>query len=304
MHPGELATLEPVHTLIYGPPRSGKSTLAMALALRGFKLIWISLDGGHKIFRKLPKEAWDNLDLIVLKDTRDFPIGIQTVRQLISGEPVTLCKYHGVKECSVCHKHQQPFSSYNFKLLPLNVIVVIDHLTQVTDSCIANICKGKPVDYKLQLDDWGSLRFHMYKLLGDIQHAPFNIIAISQEQEVETEDGTKKIAPAIGSRELGRFVGGYFDHMVYADVVNGKHKFGSASTYGIRVITGSRTDFAIENEKEPSLFPVYKSGLDAPMIESSSVIEQLSLEPPKAANSSGSAEATNLLNKLKSGLKK
>lgn len=257
MNLDDLAIREPQHLMVFGASKVGKSTLISQLAEAGKKLIWISLDNGHRVLYKLSPEARKNIDIIVMPDTKDFPMAMGTCVKLIKGDKVNLCHLHAVDNCSVCKAANQPFSEYCFKTLPLDTIVVMDHMTQLTDSCLAVITKNKPVDYKLQLDDWGNLKFNMSALMGNIQQAPYNIICVAQEMEAEMEDGKKKIVPQVGSREFGKSVGSYFDHIIYCQVINKSHKAGSSTTYSASVLTGSRSDIEVEKQETLSLLPFF-----------------------------------------------
>ncbi len=246
------------HAILFGDSKSGKSTLISKLAENGFHLIWVSLDNGHGVLHKLSLKAQENIDIIVLPDVKNFPVAIDTCRKLLGGEEVSICHAHGIVGCTPCKTHKQAFSSYCFKKLGPRDIVVFDHLTQLTDSCMALICKDKPVDYKPKLDDWGSLRFHMQEVMSNIQQAKYNIIAVAQVMETEMEDGKKKLTPQVGSREFGKSVGSYFDHIIYCEVSNLTHKAGSKTTFRASVLTGSRGDVAIEDQKEElSLVPFF-----------------------------------------------
>lgn len=261
----ELAVREPQHIMVFGASKSGKSTLASELALSGYNLKWFSMDNGHRILYKLPKEVQEErIDITVIPDTRDFPVAIDTCRKLIKGDEVTLCNMHAIVGCSVCKKNNLGFTRYCFKENGPKDVVVLDHITQLTDSCMSLICKGKPVDYKPKLDDWGSLRFYMMELCSNIQNAPFNIVCIAQEMESEMEDGSKKITPQVGSREFGKSVGSFFDHIVYCQVKNLAHKAGSATTYSASVLTGSRSDVSIEKLDKPSLVPFFDGSIPKP----------------------------------------
>lgn len=248
---------EPQHVLVFGDPGSGKSTLVSKLAEAGWKLIWISCDNGHSILRKLSPEAQSRIELIRLPDTRNYPVAVDAVRELFKYEPVSLCDIHGKSGCSVCTAAAASFTRINLGAIPADTIVVFDNLSQLSDSYLSLICKGKPVDYKLQLDDWGSLRFHLFKFLGDIQVAPFNFIGIAHAVEEEMVDKSKKIMPAVGSSNFAPKVTGYFDHAIYCHSRNGKHVAGSMTTYQPNLVTKSRTDIAIELMPVPDLAPFF-----------------------------------------------
>lgn len=256
MNLDDLAIREPQHLMVFGDSGTGKSTLVSQLA-HNHKLIWVSVDNGHRVLYKLPEVARKNIDIIVIQDTRDAPIAFDTCRKLMRLKPVEICHKHGLGGCSACKKEGLGTTTYDFGNLGSTDIVVFDHISAVTDSCMAQICKGQDVDYKPKLDDWGSLLFHMKDYLQRVQHAPFNVVCIAQAMESELEDGKKKLVPQVGSREFGKLVNQFFDHIVYTELANKAHKTGSATTYSASAQTKSRTDIAIEQLKEPSLEPFF-----------------------------------------------
>jgi hypothetical protein len=239
---------------VIGDPKSGKSTLAAELAEHGYNLYWISTDFGHKVIGKLSPEARARCDVIVLPDTREYPIAMDTTRALFTTPgPHRICEQHGKVGCTVCTSQGVVFTTWNFATLGEKDIVVLDHLSGVGDSCFNLVTKGKPVDYKPQLDDWGSLKFNMAHIMLAIQNAPFNVLALAHCTEALLEDGKKKLVPQVGSDATSRTVAKYFDHVVHCEVSNASHKFGSMTSYKASVITGSRTDVSIEGMQLPSL---------------------------------------------------
>lgn len=262
----DLAASEVNHVLVIGDPGSGKSTLVAQLATR-YKLLWISMDNGHSILRKLPQEAQDNIELVVLPDTRDYPVAVDTFREIMKYKPVAICATHGKHNCSACKLAQLPFTQVDLGTLQKDWIVVLDNISQLSDSYMSLICKGQPVDYKPKLDDWGSLRFHLFKMLGDLQVAPFNLVAIAHCVEEAMTDGSKKIMPLVGSSNTAPKVGGYFDHVVYCSVINKSHKAGSSTTYITNVLSKSRTDIAVENYPAPTLIPFVDGAYPKPTLK-------------------------------------
>ena len=254
----EQAQRQAQHVMVYGDAKTGKSTLVSKLAEAGFNLIWLSVDGGHVVLYKLSQEAQERINLIVTPDTRDSPFAFDTCRRLLKGKAIQVCHLHGVCECSVCKKDGRALSPYELRANPLNTIFVIDHMTRVADSDMNVISRGKPVDYKLQLDDYGAWQFHLREVLTDIQVAPFHIVCIAQAVEVVMEDKSKKINPAIGSSEFTKLTCQYFDHVVYCKIQNRSHKFGSGTTFETSVVTGSRLDIKLEDMgAEASLVPFF-----------------------------------------------
>lgn len=245
------------HVCVFGTAGSGKSTLASRLALAGFKLQWLSLDGGHTVADKLPDWAQENINLINIRDTSELPVAYNTMSKLVENKATNLCIMHGMVDCTVCKANNLLFEELNLGALTNDNIVIVDHATQLTDSCQSVVTKGKPIDYKLQLDDYGSLRFFLLRIMKAWQAAPYNLVVISQEMESELEDKQKRLMPWIGSSTFAPNSGSYFDHVVHCKVMNKKHKFGSSTTYEANVITKSRSDISIETMSEPSLLPFF-----------------------------------------------
>lgn len=248
--------------LIYGAPKSGKTELAGRLA-EEFNILFFSLENGHSVLKKLPIEWQKRITLIQIPDTRTFPVAIETMLKVIKGGEVSICDEHGLANCIKCKTAKAEMTPIDLHNLPPNTIVIVDSLTQLTNSAISHITKGKPDDYKLDFDDWGNLGKLMDIFLSNIQQAPFSVVCISHETEAEYEDGKKKIVPVAGTRNFSRNTAKYFDHVIYAEVKNLKHRFGSATTYSNSIVSGSRTDVVID-ESNPSLLPIMRGEVPSP----------------------------------------
>lgn len=285
------------HLLCFGDPTSGKSTLVSELA-NYYKLLWISTDKGHTVIGKLSEEARANVDVIVLPDTRDYPVAIDTVRKLFRNESCHICDTHGMVDCNKCKSIvQATFTDWNFSKLDASSIVVLDHLSGVADSCQNLVTKDKPVDYKLQLDDWGAMQFHLKALMLNIQNAPYNIVCIAHAVEAILEDKSKKLMPQVGSDAFCRTVAKYFDHKVYTSVSSCEHKFGSMTTYERSVLTGSRTDIAIEGMEVPSLKPFFDGTIgEAPKMGRAAAA---SIALPNSTSSASTLDIASMLKGMK-----
>jgi hypothetical protein len=244
--------------LIYGAPKSGKTQLASMLALE-YKLIWFDLENGYATLLKLPQSAQSNVELVSIPDSKTFPIAIETMLKVITGNPVDICEQHGKVSCPLCKKDNLPFSHIELSKVGGDTVVVIDSLTQLTNSAVAFITKTQPDDYKMDFSDWGNLKAVVEKFLSQVQVAKYNIVCISHEEEVEMEDGRKKIVPVCGSSKSSRNTAKYFDHVIYCDVKNRKHGAASSTTFANNILTGSRTDAILESEINPSLASIFKS---------------------------------------------
>ena len=245
--------------LLFGPPKSGKTQLAGSVALDPrFKLIVFDLENGSDTLLKLPIECHDRIEVISIPDTRGFPIAIETMLKVIKGGPVEICELHGKVSCALCRTKLLPTTSIELNSIGLDTIVIVDSLTQLTNSAISHITKAQSEDYKMEFNDWANLGKLMDTFLSYVQQAPFNIICISHETEVEMEDGKSKLVPTAGTRNFSRNTAKYFDEVVYCEVKNKKHIAASSTTYANNILTGSRTGSALENKPgEASLVSIF-----------------------------------------------
>lgn len=246
--------------LLFGPPKSGKTQLAGSLA-SAFNLIWFDLENGVDTLLKLPVEQQDRIEVLSIPDTRGFPIAIETLLKAIKGGPIDVCEKHGKVACALCKQQNLPSVHLELATLPLDTIVVVDSLTQLTNSAIAHITKAQPEDYRLEYNDWANLGKLMDTFLSFVQQAPFNIVCISHETEVEMEDGKQKLVPTAGTKNFSRNTAKYFDEVVYCEVKNKKHIAASSTTYANNILTGSRTGEVLEAKPgEASLVPIFTQG--------------------------------------------
>lgn len=258
MNLNEIAASATQRVLVYGGPKTGKTELVGRLS-EHYNIIWNDCEKGWVTLRKLPEEWRSRINIISIPDSRVYPIAAETWLKIIKGGPQEICVTHGKVGCAICKKNLAQFDKINMSAVPANTIVVFDSLTQLTNSLISNLTKAQPDDYKLQLDDWGNLRVLIDKFLSQVQAAGYNIVCITHEEEVIMEDGKKKLVPSSGSSKSSMNTAKYFDHVVYCEVKNKKHTFGSGTDFGMNMVTGSRTGIALEKNTTPSLLDIFTS---------------------------------------------
>lgn len=247
--------------LVYGPPKTGKTELVGNLTTE-FDLIYFGLENGHTTLYKLPREQQERIELINIPDSRSFPMAAETMLKVIKGGKHSICDEHGKVSCLQCMKMGAPVTEVHLgSHLPASTVVVVDSLTQLSTSFIASITKDMDDTYKLQTDDWGNLAKLVDIFLSHVQAAQYNIVCISHEIETDLEDGKTRVVPVSGSRNSSRNTAKYFDHVVYCEVKNGGHKFGSSTLYANNVVAGSRTGAKLESMKEPSLLDIMKGNV-------------------------------------------
>lgn len=245
---------EPQHLIIFGDPKAGKSTLTAKLATEGYTLWWFSTDNGHRVINKLSTEVkQEKIKLFVLPDTPDFPVAQATLKKVLAGGEHKICEGHGQLNCSACTKDGGEFKSINAYKFGAKDILVIDTIKQLYES-YSNVIRNKVPEakrdeFKLGWDEYAILGNAMKRDLTYIQQAPFHVICITHSVETVMEDDKKKLVPEVGTMPFSRNVGGYFDHVVYCSMYNKAHKFGSRTTYSMSVLTGSRSDLAIEDDE-------------------------------------------------------
>jgi len=297
------STLSPSETqrvLVYGPPKSGKTQLVLQLAGH-FNIIYIGMEAGHAPVFKLPLAWQERVEIINLPDTRSFPIAAETCLKIVKGGAHSICEAHGKVNCMPCMKVGAPSVRVQLDAsLPQDTIVVWDSLTQLTNSFIAHITQAMPDLYKLQTDDWGQLAVLVDLFLSNIQGSKYHNICISHEIEVEMVDGKNRIVPVSGSRNSSRNTAKYFDHVIYCNVSNGKHNFGSGTLYQNGIVTGSRTDVLLESMATPSLLDIMTGKVKT---QKGQTPGQVALGSLNALAATLSAKATDVVNNPLNALK-
>jgi hypothetical protein len=245
------------HVVVYGPPKVGKTLLVGKLA-RVKKLIWFDLERGFSTLFQLPAEWQENVEVIHIPDHRDYPMAIETMLKVFKGTKVSICEEHGKVGCPLCAKDPTKVQvTVELNALDKDYVVVVDSGTQLKNSALSNITKGKPIDYKLERDDWGNLSKLMDTFYSYVQAAPFNVVVISHEDEVKMTEGNDKIVPVGGSSNFSRNMAKYFDEVVYGRVANGKHTFLSSTTAANKILTGSRAQVDLQKAGEPDLAAIW-----------------------------------------------
>lgn len=252
----DLPAVTPRRICVYGAPKSGKTQLVSQLS-SNFDLLWFDLEQGYNTLRKLPPAMQDRIELVKIPDSKNYPIAVETMLKVVSGAAVEICEAHGKVACAICKKDSAPMLLVNLSKLPPTTLLVVDSLTQLANSAMNFITRGKPDDYKVEWDDYRKQGALMERFLSSIQNAPYNLVCITHEAEIEQEDGRKKLMPVSGTSNFSRNTARYFDDVVYCELKNRKHVAASSTIYSNNILTGSRADVSLESSEVPSLLELF-----------------------------------------------
>lgn len=281
----DLAKRQPRHVCVHGLPGSGKSVLATTALEAGYKLFWISLDNGHLVIEKhVDPKYYPQIEIIVIPDTRDSPLAYKALMNIFKGGRCQICDAHGDMSCIICKNSGASFTTCHLNSLGLDTIVVVDHGTQITRSVEAAIANKKkdPDDYKLDWDDWAKNKNIHDRILSAIQAANYNVMFLCNSVDVKLEDNTAKIVPWIGTGNYSASASGFFDSVIFCEIMNRKHMFYSKSTSPTSGLCKSRDDVWIEEMKVPSIAPFFMDALKKSQ-EYGAEQAAKALEPPVVA---------------------
>ena len=265
--------------IVYGPPKSGKTELVVGQLAKHYKVIYVDLEKGRTTLFKMSPELQANIDVIAIKDNKDTPAAIDAAVKLAHGGKRKYCLTHQKLDCIGCKTSKDPaiqanLFDYEFNTLdPRDYVVVFDSFTQIASSAKAHVGKGLNLEKeKFTYDHWAALGVILERFLDYVQCASFNVVVITHEMGIEQEDGTEKIMPSGGTKNFARTVAKYFDHIVYCNVKNRKHKAVSSTTAENRILSGSRTSVEVSTEDTDSMARMLgKKGLPAPTSTTSKV---------------------------------
>ena len=274
--------------LLYGGPKTGKSLLTGKLA-EHYNLIWFDNEQGWDVLLQLPKEWQERINIISVPDSKVFPIAVETWLKVIKGNKVSICGQHGKVACALCTRTNAPVDTVQLETTPSNTIVVFDSLTQLTNSMTSFITKDQPDDYKMQLDDWGNLKFLMDKFLSQVQAAGYNVVCITHEEMVPMEDKKTKLVPSSGSSKSSMFTAKYFSDVIYAEVVNKTHRFGSSTDYSMSAVTGSRSGTVMEKATVPTLLDIF-TGWKSPDFNVDNTLQVIETATPELTSAVASVQ--------------
>jgi len=252
--------------LIYGPPKMGKTRLVGTAAQipEIENVYWFDLENGSETLLNmgLSKEEMDKVTIFKIRDTKNNPIGVETVLKAFSSRTdIHICDAHGRVACAACLKEKKSTTSWNLTKCTHNDIVVVDSGTQLGESALAAACMGQDVLFKPGWDEYGIQGTYLSDILSTVQQATFtNFVFICHTLVTEDDDGKDKFFPLMGTKPYSMRVAGKFGTVIFLDKKMNSHVAGSSSTYRGNVVTGSRLNVAIEKSKNPTMKDILITG--------------------------------------------
>lgn len=243
----------PQMLLVFGEAFTGKTSLVCQLAKK-YKLIWIDTDNGYDvIFEALESKYWENITLIRLRDTDLKAVAAETVWKLLrSTGDVKVSAETGIINCPATAKAGGQFITLNFSTLTTDTVIVVDSLTKLSDSAMQNYLGG-PVNMdfkKKEFSHYDKQGLYLRNIFNACQRLNCHSTFITHEEEIEQEDGTKKLTPVCGTRNFSTQIGRYFSHCIHTSIKNKKHVVNSNTVGELRAIAGSRANVDIKTEAD------------------------------------------------------
>lgn len=264
---------KPVHILVYGDPKTGKTRLYGELASHGFHLWVFDLENGSMtLHRSIAPEFHKNVMVYKIADSKSFPIAIETMIKIAKIPGLhKICDFHGKISCPDCIKKGLPSTEFDYSKFTDKDILVIDSLSQLVSSTYSHITKNETDDFKPDWDVWQKQASMMDRVLSFIQGAPFNVIVVSHTMDTEKDEKKTKIRPLAGTRNYSNTAGKFFDEIIYTYIESAFHRAASTTTFQKEILTGSRSGTNLEeltkeivkdgvkSEKTLSLLPIFQN---------------------------------------------
>lgn len=242
----------PNATLIYGLPKTGKSTLALTPLFTdpSVNLHWFDTENGGALLTRLLKgkpEAERLFYYNILDDVKN-PNAAKIYPHVLSGKPLKFCNAHSKVNCGDCAR-LPPTAHTIFdasKLDPQKDIIVFDSASQFSDSIKNQISLEQPNKQKFEFDDWAKVGIKIAAFLSAVQVAKLPVIVIAHTEGMKDEDDIEKFFPTIGTRNFAPKVSKYFAHVIYTKLTNNKYTAISSATNNARIPAGTRSDLKME----------------------------------------------------------
>jgi nucleoside-triphosphatase THEP1 len=231
--------------LVYGPPFTGKTELVAKIAEKK-RVHWFDLEEGIGSVLTSPRvqKAWlKNINYFKICDTPEEPLAIDVLISMSKGR-VELCDTHGKLSCRDCTIKKASKSTLDMSSITNNDVIVIDSLTQLSNSAMNRAMKEDIAKYNYDAspdwDDYEKQGLVLNKLMSFIQALPCSVVCITHDTIVNPGKPNARTIPLIGTTNFSRNAPRFFDTIAYTSIVNGTFRV-TAIANGIGgTLTGCR----------------------------------------------------------------
>jgi hypothetical protein len=241
----------PQMMLVFGDAFTGKTSLVAQLA-RKYKILWIDTDNGYdSIFEALPAEFWGNIELITLRDTDSQAVAAKTIWTLLrSTGPALIDNKTGLILPPT--SKVENVTKVNLPAMDTEWVIVVDSLTKLSDSSMQNYLGGPAnMDFKKkEFTHYDKQGLYLRNIFNACQRLNCHVVFITHEEELEQEDGSKKLTPVCGTRNFSTQIGRYFSHCIHTSIKNKKHVVNSNTVGELRSISGSRANVDVKTTED------------------------------------------------------
>lgn len=243
---------ENLRTLIYGNPKTKKTTWCLEAANAGFNVILIQFDpDGVRVLTNglIPTKAMKRISIIDVSPKMGCNAPYLFMKKFFTYKKVIINEAHNTtSESKLGLMPGQNYASINKSLLGANDIIVFDSYTSYVDSLLLAYAQNQnpPIDLaeaeKQTWDGWGWMGRHATWALDNILKLPCHIILVGHEQiyEKRGKDRNGKDI-VVSSRTQIKSVSGPHGHTVSKDFSDVLH-FKKLSTANM-ISTIARQDF-------------------------------------------------------------
>lgn len=261
--------------LIYGEPKTGKTKLMATIAKVPWikRVFWFDIENGSDTLvtmalnGELKAEETDKITVYQIPDMPSEPRAMETIMKCLTvKKDLIICEEHGKINCVACKdaagSKEYQGQLFNIAKCTTEDVIVIDTMSALSISILNYYCLGKGDYFKPGWDEYGP----QGRVLADaglvIQNASTNFLVSAHSISVDYEENDKeleKLYPQVGTKNFSRTFAKYFSHVLYLELKLGLHKGGSSSTYRKDTVTGSRSNWKLEDQKNLDLSMLFSS---------------------------------------------
>lgn len=264
----------PQKILVYGAPKSGKTLLAVRLAEQGYRVHLVDADNGMDVAFQIEPKYRHNIFIYSVRDNKDTREVAKFADLFTREDVITFCQDHGKVDCSRCRvKAKDRVDTLDLNSFTEEDVLVIDSITEVVNSVATHVARKDSYFAFDSIDkdakpEWGHYMAQgivLNRFFSAIQNAPYKVIAISHETELDPEKNknAKLVFPVGGTSTRSKAVAKYFGHVVQCTLTPVGFKTRSSHKEAPLAMVGSRTNAKVSSSRGLADFFELDAALEA-----------------------------------------